>query len=77
MTAQQLYTDTFRLAEQDKAADVDVLLLEMVASQGIALHEADSLAEALRLDSIMLDSMRLDSIEREIKEIIIHLVFQI
>ena len=69
MTAQQLYTDTFRLAEQDKAADVDVLLLEMVASQGIALHEADSLAEALRLDSIMLDSMRLDSIEREIKEI--------
>ena len=69
MTAQQLYTDTFRLSEQNKAADVDVLLLDMVAAQGAALHEADSLAEVARLDSIRLDSMRIDSLERDLHEL--------
>lgn len=69
MTAQQLYTDTFRLSEQNKAADVDVLLLDMVAAQGAALHEADSLAEVARLDSIRMDSMRIDSLERDLHEL--------
>ena len=69
MTAQQLYTDTFRLSEQNKAADVDVLLLDMVAAQGAALHEADSLAEVARLDSIRMDSMRIDSLEQELHEL--------
>ena len=33
MTAQQVYPDTFKLAEQNKTADIDLLLLDMVSAQ--------------------------------------------
>ena len=64
MTAQQLYTDTFKLAEQPKTADIDLLLLDMVAQQSIELHQADTV-DTLTLAEIM----RLDSIQREMEEV--------
>ena len=33
LAAQQLYTDTFRLHEQKTTADMDVILLDMIAEQ--------------------------------------------
>ena len=64
MTAQQLYTDTFRLYEQKATVEMDALLLDMVNEQSEALHAADT------IDTLTLaERMRLDSIERELKEI--------
>jgi len=64
MTAQQLYPDTFKLAEQDKTADMDALLLDMVNRQSRELHANDT-TDTLPL----VELMRLDSIERELQEI--------
>lgn len=64
MTAQQLYTDTFRLDEQKATVEMDALLLDMVNEQSEALHAADT------IDTLTLaERMRLDSIERELREI--------
>ncbi len=64
LAAQQLYTDTFRIADQKTTADMDALLLDMVAQQGEALHANDT------VDTLTLaELMRLDSIEREIREV--------
>lgn len=64
MSAQQLYTDTFKLAEQEKTADIDLLLLDMVGKQSIELHKSDT------IDTLtMAEVMRLDSIQREIEEV--------
>ena len=64
LTAQQLYTDTFRLNEQKATVEMDALLLDLVNEQSEALHAADT------IDTLTLaERMRLDSIERELHEI--------
>lgn len=64
LTAQQLYTDTFRLDEQKATVEMDALLLDLVNEQSEALHAADT------IDTLTLaERMRLDSIERELHEI--------
>ena len=63
LAAQQLYTDTFKLSEQRTTADIDALLLDMVAQQSEQIHAADT------VDTLTLaELMRLDSIEREMRE---------
>ena len=79
MTAQQLYTDTFRLNDQKMTADMDRLLLDMVAQQSAQLQARDTTMMSdttLMIDSIGLtdtltlaERMALDSIERELREI--------
>lgn len=79
MTAQQLYTDTFRLNDQKMTVDMDRLLLDMVAQQSAQLHARDTTMMSdttLMIDSIGLadtltlaERMALDSIERELREI--------
>ena len=64
LAAQQLYTDTFRLNDQKMTADMDLLLLDMVAEQSAQLHANDT------IDTLTIaEQMALDSIEREIREI--------
>ncbi len=64
LAAQQLYTDTFRLNDQKMTADMDLLLLDMVAEQSAQLHANDT------IDTLTIaERMALDSIEREIREI--------
>ena len=64
LAAQQLYTDTFRLNDQKMTADMDLLLLDMVAEQSVQLHANDT------IDTLTIaEQMALDSIEREIREI--------
>ena len=64
LTAQQLYTDTFRLDEQKATVEMDALLLDLVNEQSEALHAADA------IDTLTLaERMRLDAIERELREI--------
>jgi len=67
MTAQQLYTDTFKLADQDKTVSMDELLLDLVAAQSADLHANDTVdtltyAELMRLDSIAREMKELDSL---------------
>ncbi|MBR6064825.1 MAG: DUF3078 domain-containing protein [Paludibacteraceae bacterium] len=64
MTAQQVYPDTFKLAEQNKTADIDLLLLDMVSAQSEKLHAHDTI-DTLTVGEVI----RLDSIAREIAEI--------
>ena len=64
MTAQQVYPDTFKLAEQNKTADIDLLLLNMVSAQSEQLHAHDTI-DTLTVEEVM----RLDSIAREMAEI--------
>ena len=65
LAAQQLYTDTFKLAEQNEAVESDAYLLDIVSAQTMEKLAADS------LDSVMVaaEMMRLDSIARELREI--------
>lgn len=64
MAAQQLYTDTFRLHDQKMTADMDVILLDMIAEQSQQIHMNDT------VDTLTVaERMRLDSIEQEIKEL--------
>ena len=72
MTAQQLYTDTFKLSEQLGTADMDALLLDMVARQSEQIHAADTvdtltLAEIMRLDSIQREMAEIDSLKTRMK----------
>jgi len=69
VAAQQIYPDTFRLADQSKTAEMDIVLLEMVARQSAELHAADSIdtltvAEILRRDSIRREEAEVDSLRR-------------
>ena len=64
MTAQQLYADTFKLADQKTTASMDAMLLDMIAEQSAALHAADT------IDTLTFAELqRLDSIEREMAEV--------
>lgn len=58
-----LYPDTFFISEQDETADLDLLLLDLVAQQSERLL-ADS-TDTLTIAEIM----RLDSLEQEMREI--------
>ena len=67
VAAQQVYPDTFKLAEQNKTADIDLLLLDMVAEQSRELHANDTTdtltaADILRLDSIAREMAEIDSL---------------
>ena len=64
VTAQQLYTDTFKLAEQDRTVSMDDYLLDLVNQQSELLHANDT------VDTLTIaELMRLDSIEREMQEV--------
>lgn len=78
VAAQQLYTDTFKLADQQSTVNMDNYLLDLVSAQSAELHRNDSdtltLAELMRLDSIereaqMLDSMRIVNTELELQQV--------
>ena len=67
LAAQQVYPDTFKLHEQRSTADIDLLLLDMVAAQSAELHANDttdtlSAAELMRLDSIAREMAEIDSL---------------
>ena len=60
----RLYADTFKLQDQPKTADMDLMLLDMVSDQSVALHANDT-ADTLTAEEVI----RLDSIARELTEI--------
>ena len=67
MAAQQVYTDTFKLQDQQQTADIDLLLLDLVHQQSEQLYANDTvdtltLAELLRLDSIQREMQEIDSL---------------
>lgn len=60
----RLYTDTFKLAEQQNTVEMDEYLLDLVHQQSEMLHANDT------VDTLTLaELMRLDSIERELREV--------
>ncbi len=64
LAAQQLYTDTFKLADQQNTASMDTYLLDLVSEQSEKLHANDT------VDTLTLAELqRLDSIEREMREV--------
>ena len=70
LAAQQVYPDTFRLQDQHITADVDLLLLDMVAAQSAEIHANDTVdtltvAEVLRRDSIARINAEIDSLRLE------------
>ena len=67
LAAQQVYPDTFRLAEQKATVEMDAYLLDLVHQQSVALHANDTIdtltvAEVLRLDSIRREQAEVDSL---------------
>lgn len=60
----RLYADTFKLQDQPKTADMDLMLLDMVSDQSVALHANDT-ADTMTAEEVI----RLDSIARELTEI--------
>ena len=67
VTAQQLYPDTFRLADQKKTIETDTYLLDFVRAQSEILHANDTVdtltaAEVLRRDSIAREQAEVDSL---------------
>jgi len=67
MTAQQVYPDTFRLNDIRMTADMDGMLLDLLAAHSDSLHANDTvdtltLAEIMRLDSIAREQAELDSL---------------
>lgn len=70
VAAQNLYPDTFKLQDQRITADIDVLLLDMIAAQSADMHAADTIdtltaAEIMRLDSIRREMAEIDSLRQE------------
>ena len=71
-----LYPDTFRLAEQPKTADIDGLLLDLVAKQSAELHADDTVyvltpQEQFRLDSIQRELAEIDSLRAMNAELVL------
>ena len=64
LAAQQLYVDTFKIADRQTTADMDAILLDMVSRQSELIHAGDTV-DTLSLEEIM----RLDSIQREMAEL--------
>lgn len=60
----QLYPDTFKLQDQQKAVDLDLLLLQLVQQQSEQLHANDT------VDTLTYaERQHLDSLQREIREV--------
>lgn len=60
----RLYTDTFKIAEQQTTVEVDDYLLDLVQQQSETIHANDT------VDTLTLaELMRLDSIQRELAEV--------
>lgn len=65
----QSHPDTFKLSEQPQTADVDQLLLDLIAQQSRELH-VDSLDSISSEDTLTIaERLFLDSLAREMKEI--------
>lgn len=67
LAAQQVYPDTFRLADQKKTIETDTYLLDFVRAQSEILHANDTVdtlttAEVLRRDSIAREQAEVDSL---------------
>ena len=58
-----LHPDTFKLQDQQRAADIDLLLLQLVQHQGELLHAEDTIGLTYA------ERLKIDSLQREIKEI--------
>lgn len=63
----RLYTDTFKIAEQQTTVEMDDYLLDLVQQQSETIHANDtvdtlSLAELMRLDSIQRELAEVDSL---------------
>lgn len=63
----RLYTDTFKIAEQQTTVEMDDYLLDLVQQQSETIHANDtvdtlSLAELMRLDSIQRELAEMDSL---------------
>lgn len=73
----RLHPDTFRLNEHVKTADMDMMLLDMVAEQGATLYEGDS-AHMLTPEEIMfIQQMEREQREADsLREMNSHLTFQ-
>ena len=68
LTAQQVYTDTFKLQDQKRAVDSDLYLLDMLSQLSADYHANDTidslaLAEQMRLDSLAREMAELDSLK--------------
>ena len=82
LAAQQVYPDTFKLADQNKTADIDLLLLDMISSQSQQLHANDTVdtlttAEVLRLDSIAREMAEMDSLREMNAQLVLQTIQQI
>ena len=82
LAAQQVYLDTFKLADQNKTADIDLLLLDMISSQSQQLHANDTVdtlttAEVLRLDSITREMAEMDSLREMNAQLVLQTIQQI
>lgn len=82
LAAQQLYPDTFRLQDQQTTADIDVVLLDMIAAQSERMHESDTIdtltvAEALRIDSLKRELREIDSLRTVNAELVLQTVERI
>lgn len=65
----KFHPDTFKLNEQEQTADLDQLLLDLIAQQSRALH-VDSLDSITTEDTLTIaERLYLDSLAREIREI--------
>lgn len=67
LAAQQVYPDTFRLADQQKTVEMDAYLLDLVQQQSAQLHANDTVdtltyAELARLDSLARELQEIDSL---------------
>lgn len=67
LAAQQVYPDTFRLADQQKTVEMDAYLLDLVQQQSAQLHANDTVdtltyAELARLDSLARELQEMDSL---------------
>lgn len=63
----RLYTDTFKIAEQQTTVEMDDYLLDLVQQQSETIHANDTvdtltLAELMRLDSIQRELAKVDSL---------------
>ena len=81
LTAQQVYPDTFKLAEQNKTADIDLLLLNMVSAQSEQLHAHDTIdtltvGEVIRLDSIAREMAEIDSLRELNAQLVLQTIAQ-
>ena len=81
LSAQQIYPDTFKLAEQNKTADIDLLLLDMVSAQSEQLHAHDTIdtltvEEVIRLDSIAREMAEIDSLRELNAQLVLQTIAQ-